>query len=294
MDRLGRAGALLAALVVTSGALAACQDTPVEPESAEYVALGDSYTGAPGLGSVVDPSCSRSGQNYPSLLAQERRLDLVDVSCGSAWSDNASKPQRIRAGSSVDPQLDALAKDTQLVTVSLGANDEGLVPRIIFQCPAYVAAEDPSSNAPCSDKDAKLDDGSSQDILDGLPDKLSTLYRDIRKRAPEAKIIAVGYPQMFPSSGTCNALPLREGDLAWADGIVRGLNDAVKAAAERTDVTYLDVYTPTEGHDICAKDPWIAGKDAQAGKAAPFHPFAAEQELVAKLLNKTLDQAASK
>ena len=56
-------------------------------EAVTYVAMGDSYTSAPGVGETVDAGCFRSSSNYPSLVAADLGLALTDVSCGGATSD---------------------------------------------------------------------------------------------------------------------------------------------------------------------------------------------------------------
>ena len=38
----------------------------------------------------------------------------------------------------------------------------------------------------------------------------------------------------------------------------------------------------TEGHDICAEDPWVNGAVTDQQRALAFHPFAAEQAAVAE------------
>ena len=42
------------------------------------------------------------------------------------------------------------------------------------------------------------------------------------------------------------------------------------------------------GHDMCAEDPWISGLQPEPSYAAPLHPYAAEQKLVADLLTDLL------
>lgn len=49
---------------------------------------------------------------------------------------------------------------------------------------------------------------------------------------------------------------------------------------------YVDVWTASAGHDICADDPWVnrqlTDQDADAGLR--YHPLAAEQRAVAGLI----------
>lgn len=279
----------LVALVPVSALLAGCTSGNA---GLRYVSLGDSYTAAPGVGSYVDPTgCFRSKDNYPNLLADKRGFHLVDVSCGSAQTGNGETPQKTSAGKTVEPQLDVLDDGTDVVTVGLGANDGGLIPRIIFQCPAHLAAEpDQDSATPCTDQDKALDDGfSSVDVLAGLSDQLVTLFDEIQDEAPNATVVAVGYPQIFPETDGCDLLPIPAGDVPWAAGIVRDLNKVMEAAADEAGIAFLDMQSVTRDHHMCADDPWIAGSETIPERGAAFHPFPEEQELVAERLDQLLD-----
>ena len=68
----------------------------------------------------------------------------------------------------------------------------------------------------------------------------------MRERAPDAQIILVGYPQIFPdpANGGCAQLPLATGDLGYARDVNVGLNESMAAAAKTTGVEYVDVFTP--------------------------------------------------
>jgi GDSL-like Lipase/Acylhydrolase family len=92
---------------------------------------GGSYTSAPLVpnqyGEPID--CGRSDHNYPSLVAQEFKVDtFVDVSCGSAQTKHMTEPQTdLPLGGTNPPQFNALRADATLVTVGIGGNDAGLV-----------------------------------------------------------------------------------------------------------------------------------------------------------------------
>ena len=88
----------------------------------------------------------------------------------------------------------------------------------------------------------------------------------------------------MPPSGTCDQLPLAPGDYPFARRIIDGINEGVATAADRAGVDFIDTATGSEGHDICSKDPWIAGVDAKGGDAAPLHPYPDEQDFVSKLV----------
>ena len=69
--------------------------------------------------------------------------------------------------------------------------------------------------------------------------------------------------------------------------IVDSLNASLKDAAAAHGATYVDLATPTVGHDVCADDPWVAGLQPVGGrKAMSWHPYEDEQELAADTLAK--------
>ena len=50
-------------------------------------------------------------------------------------------------------------------------------------------------------------------ILDQLRPALVDALEQVRQRAPQARVLLVGYPQLLPDSGTCPRLPrMREQD----------------------------------------------------------------------------------
>jgi len=128
---------------------AAASDTPGPAFS--YVALGDSFTAAPGIPETDgSDGCLRSSGNYPSLVAEQlgedREVELDDRSCSGADTSSLAGPQAI-GREPRPPQLDALGRDTDLVTLSIGGNDFGVFLRLVGGC-VSLAAQDPDG-APC-------------------------------------------------------------------------------------------------------------------------------------------------
>lgn len=245
---------------------------------ARYVALGDSYTSAPGItGPTTDRRCLRAARNYPHLLAQSLRVGtLVDVSCGGADTTDV----RGRQYPETPPQLDAVTAGTDLVTIGLGGNDFDLFGSLLAGCLRQDAAT--VAGSPCTDRLS----ASSSRRLPQIRERLRAVVRAVRAKAPRARIVLVGYPQLLPASGTCAAAPFPAGDYAFARALNRGFTRAVAAAARAERVTYVDVWRASAGHDICSADPWVNGLTGPG--AAPFHPFAVEQEAVARLVTTAL------
>jgi lysophospholipase L1-like esterase len=239
-----------------------------------YVALGDSYTAAPGIpGQTSSDGCQRSSANYPHLVATALTVGtLDDVSCTSADTGDVTTAQLTGVG----PQLAAVTADTDLVTIGLGGNDLGLFGSLITGCLRQDAASVPGT--PCTDTLASK----ATPALTRIEANLVGVVRAVRSKAPSAQIMLVGYPQIIPASGSCANGPFAPGDYAFMRKVNHGLTQAVAAAARASKATYVDVWSASAGHDLCSSDAWINGLGG-AG-AAPFHPFAVEQQAVARLV----------
>ncbi len=277
------------ALLTALTALSACDDEPEQKGPTlgpgdQYVALGDSYTAAPGTGTESQDNCRQSIVDYPHQIAEATGADLVDNSCSGA---NTSHLTEAKIGTDAGPQLDAVNEDTDLVTMRLGANDFNLIGRIFF-CSRLFRSDLPGT--PCADADAKRGADSLDSRLPEVQANLDRAVDDIEDRAPDADIILIGYPHVAPAEGTCALLPLPVGDYDYARRVIDGLNDALEAVADDHDLTYIDMEGPSEGHDTCGEEPWMAGPVPVPGAAAPWHPYAAEGQAVAELVLEELNQ----
>ena len=254
---------------------------PLITAGAEYVAIGDSATGAPGNSTpAANDGCFQSVTNYPHKVAETLSLELTDVSCGGATTQEVLLAQTI-GQFRAPPQIDAVTPSTDLVTISLGANDFGTFVSIVLYCTA-LKTQDPAG-APC-EADAAHGMSATEKRIATIEDRLVKAIRQVAKRAPEARIIVVGYPEFFPESGPCPQLPLALGDYAFAHRVNELLVRAQEQAAERAKVEFVDVYPPTRGHNMCSDDPWISGISPTRSDAFPYHPYPEEQQLVADLL----------
>lgn len=162
-------------------ALVAASATPVAAHGpgggARYTALGDSYTSGPFIPRQVDVGCARSDHNYPSLVAARlRATTFKDVSCGGATTENMWKPQGANG-----PQLDAVNRRSDLVTVQIGGNDIGFG-SIIATC-AQVAAQDPAGDPCRRHYSVSGVDQLSVTIAKTAP-KIARVLRAVHERAP--------------------------------------------------------------------------------------------------------------
>lgn len=247
-----------------------------DPAAPSYVALGDSYTAAPLIGDEpAADGCLRSSANYPALVAEELGYALVDVSCAGATTENLRTAQATSTGEA-PPQLDAVGADTDLVTIGLGGNDDGVFSRMLG-CAAGGATD-----VACRDD--------LEAAIDGLGAHLTEAVAAIRERAPEATVVVVGYPQILgPDSACPDRLPVPDQVLPYFAGLNERLHAVQETAAAEAGTPYVDLYDASAGHDVCADEPWINGLENTPGIGMAFHPLAAGQAAAAELVVAALD-----
>ena len=289
---LRHVGLLAAGALMATSSLAACsaddrrpRATPALPalaKGSEYVALGDSYTAAPGTGPIAAADgCLQSTRNYPHLLAKALNLKLTDVSCGGATTEHVTEPQIIGLAPR-PPQADALSITTNLVTIGLGGNDFDNFDLFLSGCTAIRITH--PTGAPCRAADTVDGRSRVEGNLARMEERLVKAIGHIANRAPNARIVVVGYPEFFPATGPCEQLPIAPGDYGFARRFNELLVRAQKRAAAQAKVEYVDVFGPSTGHHMCAKDPWIAGARPTRSDGLLYHPYPEEQRLVADLL----------
>lgn len=288
--RTATRAAAAALVVATLLGLAACgKGNPDKGigEITSYVALGDSYTSGVGLAPVSDAVCNRSSLNYPSLVAA--RLDVgqfADVSCAGASSENLFTSQKTPTGSN-EPQLAAVLADTDLVTIGLGLNDHALSVRLLYPCLEVNGEVGPNCDLYLQQPDSVFDTA-----IDTMAGSVKADLDDIREKAPEARIVLVGYPRLLPDDATCRTeVPVTDAAAVRIRYAMEKVNEAMAQAAKKAKVDYVDMYTPSAGHDACSGDDrWVNGQNVEAGKAQAYHPFAAYHEAVAAKLVTLLEQ----
>jgi lysophospholipase L1-like esterase len=255
-----------------------------------YVALGDSYAAGPLIPvQRIDPiGCERSTNNYPSRLAAALGIgDFTDVSCSGAKTDNMTAAQSVRLLGTNPPQFNALRRDTDLVTVTIGGNDIGFT-EIVYTC-GRAAALDPLGN-PCErEATAGGNDLYAQRIADAAP-KVGRVIEGIHQRSPHATVLLVGYLRILPPTDGCFPLfPIARGDVRYLDGLEQQLTNMLASQAFRHDAFFVDSYARSLGHDACHLPgvKWVEGP-VPTSPAAPVHPNALGMQAVAGFASDTL------
>ncbi|MFE5032409.1 SGNH/GDSL hydrolase family protein [Streptomyces sp. NPDC056683] len=278
-------GCALVAASTTPAAAHGGDHGPGHDRGTGYVALGDSYTSGPVIPTQVDADCARSDHNYPSLVAAARHVSAFkDVSCAGATTAEMWKAQGTNG-----PQLDAVQRSTDLVTVQIGGNDIGFS-SIIGTC-AALSSKDLTGD-PCRQYyNASGTDQLVRDIAQTAP-KVDRVLRAIRARAPHARILVVGYPDLLPDegSGCYPTVPFAAKDFPYLRDTGERLNLMLRLVAAWNGARYVDTYGPTVGHDMCKApaDRWIEPLQP-ASPAAPAHPNAKGEAAMAQAVLKRLE-----
>ncbi|NHA67325.1 SGNH/GDSL hydrolase family protein [Phycicoccus flavus] len=129
------------------------------------------------------------------------------------------------------PQLDALDEHTSLVTFSVGGNDVGFA-EVLTECVTATAVSfyDGVSGAPptsCRGSQAARDAAGRIPLTQA---RLTQLLQDIRERAPNARVVVVGYPRFFPADPSSTTSMIQPGDQRWINEQVGVLDDALRQA----------------------------------------------------------------
>ena len=259
----------------TAASTAAAPQGPV-------VALGDSYT----AGDIMPLSltsqplgCLRSSKSYPVLVAKALGVKLVDAACGSAGVKEMIQAQQTYLGTN-PPQLSSLAPDDRLVMLTLGGDDMGFM-HVLDEC-MMLSITNPFGS-PC---ESHYTSGGTDQLAARVAaeaPRLTAVLQAIHSRAPGARVLLVGYPDMFPQQGGCwPAVPITDGDIGYLRGIEGQINGMLARAAAATGTTFVDTYTPTIGHDFC-QHPDVRDVEGliPGSLTVPFHPNTRGQAAIA-------------
>ncbi|MCX5122797.1 SGNH/GDSL hydrolase family protein [Streptomyces sp. NBC_00347] len=288
MMRLALTTAAAAAAVFAS-ALAPQASAPAGPLS--YVALGDSYSAASFVRPWNTDGCGRSEQDYPHQAARRLKVKLTDVTCSAAEvrAGLLGPQSELKGPPSVPPpggwaakpaQIKAVTAAADLVTVGAGGNSVGFA-EIVEACVKRGMASF-GTGSPCTDHYARGRGAAGLDArFTALEADFAALLKEIRTRAPRAGVAVVGYPAVVDSSAGCTWGSWRQfgtvakGDMPWLDSVERRLNNLLREQARRSGAVYVDTYSSSTGHGVCAaaEQRWMYGiKDSLTGPGEQSDP----------------------
>jgi lysophospholipase L1-like esterase len=240
---------LLALLAAGAALLGLAQ--PASAATGKYVALGDSYSSGSGAGAYyTDSGCRLSANAYPRLWADANGPSSFDfAACGGAQTADV-----------LDEQVQAVTSDTRLVTLSIGGNDAGFGD-VMLTCTL-------GSDSACAERNAQ-----AQEFIRGtLPGRLDDVYGAIRDRAPDARVVVLGYPRMYGDNASC--LLAGAAKRAAVNASADVLSSVIAGRAADHGFDYIDARATFDTHEVCgsAAD-WIKGISTDGA----FHPNAAGQ-----------------
>ena len=220
------------------------------PTFTSYAALGDSYTAAPFV-PVTDlaEGCLRSNGNYPALLAAELGIeDVRDVSCSAAETGDVEAPQQVAGGQgTVAPQLRAVTRGTDLVTVGLGGNDEDLFATLVGCVGGFGPAAPGATATPTPGRCLGTDVGAPTAAIARTGDRVEAALEAVTAKAPGAEVVLVGYPR-------CWATPAGAGSSRSTRATYRRRSSWRRRCATRSPAprvarasTFLDTYALVRG-----------------------------------------------
>jgi lysophospholipase L1-like esterase len=301
-----------------------------------YVALGDSYSSGEGLppftlntdtvGDGGNNGCHRSQtQAYSELLAQSNpQLTLAPadfVACSGAVADDVTKAwHKTGVDEDVRAQDDGTVHpDVNLVTLTIGGNDINFssIVEVCFEydnCLDHKAKSLGFPNAPDrthpdtaypTDPSLTLENWLRADagIVGG---RLDALFAQLRHDYPKARIVAIGYPYLFPASGTtatqlsdCNVVLHRYSGNTRdrVRSLMTAFTDLEYERAVAHGVDFVSPLTVWDKHEPCGTlgqftnslKPFLTTQVTKLADSGSFHPTADGQKQLAALVGCYLD-----
>lgn len=219
----------------------------------------------------------RSARNYPHLVAHALGLNLVDVTYSGATTAHVLSERQNGA----PPQLQALDGSEALVTVTIGGNDVGYVPSLMAAGLPRVTRSLPVFGSWARNL---LNLDARETALSEVAGALVSVGREIRRRAPEARVLFVDYLTILPPAGI-GAKPLSEADARLGRHIAATLERLTGEAAAQTGCGWVRAAAASAGHHAWSAEPWTTRPGLPwPGRPAPLHPNAAGMRAVADMV----------
>ncbi|MBE1577468.1 SGNH/GDSL hydrolase family protein [Amycolatopsis roodepoortensis] len=245
--------------------------------AARYVAMGSSFAAGPGIPPQqpgTPAACGRSTKNYATLVAAERGFALTDVTCSGATTANILTSGQ--AGQ--PPQIEAVTRDTRLVTVTIGGNDVGYVGSLF----TYGCQNTGGTNC------GQVDQNAVRTALTTVHEKIGAVIAEVHRRAPRARVLVVDYLTIVPRTApACDGVPLTPEQLVFEREVADRLATATRRAARAERATLVPAAAISSDHDACAAVPWMERYAAAPGRV-PYHPNEAGMAAVADLVTERL------
>jgi lysophospholipase L1-like esterase len=220
---------LLATAAVALLGIVGLANTASAVTSTTYAALGDSYSSGVGAGSYGSSGdCKRSANAYPQLWANAHAgTTLQFLACSGARTPD------------VLTQIGSVSSSATLVTVSVGGNDAGFTD-VITTCTL-------NSDQTCIDRV-----NTAKAYVNGtLPALLDNVYAKIKAKAPNARLLVVGYPRFYTVPGDCS-VGLSDAKRTAIDSGSDAIDTVLASRASAAGASFVDPRSNFTGHNICS------------------------------------------
>jgi lysophospholipase L1-like esterase len=208
---------------------------PAQAAGPAYVALGDSYSAGNGAGNYISTSgdCHRSNSAYPALWASAHSpSSFTFAACSGAVTSDV-----------LNSQLGGLNSSTGLVTITIGGNDAGFSD-VITTCVT-------GSDSTCVSRV----NAAETFVRSTLPGRLDSVYNAIRAKAPSARVVVLGYPDIYTLNVFCIGLSATKHQKIDEAADVLDTTTASVAAAH--GFAFGDVRPTFKGHELCSGDDYL-------------------------------------
>jgi len=249
----------IASLAMTLGAAGVPAEAAAQHRDVDYVALGDSYTAGTGADTSLNMAsgpfvptlpCTQTPGGYVDIVDREALVELAD---NEACHGSLLTRPTWDGVPSVTDQLarlitsGKLSKDTELVSMTAGANDVG-VNTVLYTCATSVTST-------CSQSLA-----AATATMPGVGADLVKVLAAIHSQAPRARVVVLGYPRLFNTSGA-PIIPVENQALVNQGTAL--LNTTIAASVATANALYganaqfVDVTPGFAGHEVNTSAPWI-------------------------------------
>jgi hypothetical protein len=252
--------------------------------SGPLVALGDSFAAGnliPSSPSGTPAGCLRSSHDYGADVAAALRIArYVDATCTGASTKSMTEPEPVALGTNA-PQFGSLASGDSVVTLTIGGDDIGFL-GILETCAKLSLTG--LFGDPCERHYTAGGTDHLMAAINATAPKVAAVLRGVHARAPHARVLLVGYPDILPSTGhgCWPEVPFAFGDVPYLRGLEIDFNLMLASVAVANGATFVDTYQATIGHDACQR-PGV--KDIEGliptSLAYPFHPNARGERVIA-------------
>ncbi len=184
------------------------------------------------------------------------------------------------------PQLDshAIGTRTRLVTITVGGNDANFLD-VVTHCFLHA----------CSGARYRAE---VHGVIGRLREPLKDAYVAVRKAAPNARLLVLGYPQLFPRSASeqaCAQLRPWAGEQIFLRAAVAQMNGVIESAAAEAGATFVDVAQAFTAHEVCGNGgAWVNGPSKtwkpprKFVDDESFHPTLPGQQALGAIVNQVI------